>query len=54
VVRCSVNAEDENEAREKLKNDSWLQKGILELESVTRWEIFIDARWPACGLARSA
>lgn len=39
-----VNAEDEKEVREKLKNDPWFEKGILKLESVTRWQIFIDAR----------
>jgi uncharacterized protein YciI len=39
-----VNAEDENEVREKLKNDPWFEKGILKLESVRRWEIFIDNR----------
>jgi uncharacterized protein YciI len=39
-----VNAEDENEVREKLKNDPWSQKGILKLESIKRWEIFIDNR----------
>jgi len=39
-----VNAQDENEVREKLKNDPWFEKGILKLESVTRWQIFIDAR----------
>ncbi len=39
-----VNAENENEVREKLKNDPWFQKGILKLESVKRWEIFIDQR----------
>jgi uncharacterized protein len=39
-----VNAEDENEVREKLKNDPWFEKGILKLESVKRWEIFIDTR----------
>jgi uncharacterized protein YciI len=39
-----VNADDENEVKEKLKNDPWFEKGILKLESVTRWEIFIDAR----------
>ena len=35
-------AKDENAVREKMKDDPWLQKGILELESVKRWEIFID------------
>jgi uncharacterized protein YciI len=39
-----VNAEDENEVREKLKNDPWFEHGILKLESVKRWEIFIDQR----------
>jgi uncharacterized protein YciI len=39
-----VKAEDESEVREKLKNDPWFEKGILKLESVTRWEIFIDTR----------
>ena len=36
------NAEVENEVREKLKNDPWARHGILKLESVKRWEIFID------------
>src|SRR5437764_6119012 len=39
-----VNAEDENEAREKLKDDPWFEQGILKLESIKRWQIFIDAR----------
>jgi uncharacterized protein YciI len=39
-----VNAEDENEVREKLKNDPWFTHGILKLESIRRWEIFIDVR----------
>jgi uncharacterized protein YciI len=39
-----VSAEDENEVREKLKNDPWFEKGILKLESVKRWQIFIDER----------
>jgi uncharacterized protein YciI len=39
-----VNADDENEVRETLKNDPWFERGILRLESVTRWEIFIDER----------
>lgn len=38
------NAKDENEVREKLKNDPWFEHGILKLESVKRWEIFIDKR----------
>jgi uncharacterized protein YciI len=39
-----VKAQDENEVREKLKNDPWFEKGILKLESIKRWEIFIDQR----------
>jgi uncharacterized protein YciI len=39
-----VNAEDENEVRKKLKNDPWARYGILKLDSVKRWQIFIDAR----------
>jgi uncharacterized protein YciI len=39
-----LNAVDENEVREKLKNDPWAEHGILKLESVKRWQIFIDER----------
>jgi uncharacterized protein YciI len=39
-----VNADDEVEVRKKLKNDPWLKHGVLKLESVKRWEIFIDVR----------
>jgi uncharacterized protein YciI len=39
-----VNGEDENKVREKLKNDPWRDQGILKLESIKRWQIFIDAR----------
>jgi uncharacterized protein len=39
-----VNADDEDEVRQKLKNDSWFERGILKLESVKRWQIFIDER----------
>ena len=38
------NAEDQDEVREKLKNDPWLERGILKQDSVKRWQIFIDAR----------
>jgi uncharacterized protein YciI len=37
-----LNAKDENEAREKLKNDPWLQHGILRQQSIKHWQIFID------------
>ena len=39
-----VNAEDENEVRAKLKSDPWFETGILRLESIKRWQIFIDER----------
>ena len=39
-----VNADDENEVREKLKNDPWMKYGVLKLESVKRWQVFIDVR----------
>ena len=39
-----INAKDENEVREKLRNDPWVERGILKLESVKRWQIFIDVR----------
>lgn len=39
-----VNADDEIEVREKLKNDPWMKHGILQLQSVKRWQIFIDVR----------
>jgi uncharacterized protein len=38
------NAEDENQVRAKLENDPWSKHGILKLESVKRWQIFIDQR----------
>jgi len=39
-----VNAQDENEVRERLKKDPWYQHGILKLETVKRWQIFVDVR----------
>jgi uncharacterized protein YciI len=39
-----VNADDENEVREKLKNDPRMKHGVLQLESIKRWQIFIDVR----------
>src|SRR5438270_3452039 len=39
-----VSAEDEEQVREKLKNDPWFEHGFLRLESVKRWQIFIDKR----------
>jgi uncharacterized protein YciI len=39
-----VNADDEMEVREKMKSDPWMKQGVLKLESVKRWQIFIDVR----------
>jgi uncharacterized protein YciI len=39
-----VNAEDEKEVRDTLKNDPWFTHGILKLKSIERWQIFVDAR----------
>ena len=39
-----VTAEDETDVREKMKHDPWYENGILTLESIKRWEIFIDTR----------
>jgi uncharacterized protein YciI len=39
-----VNADDANGVRQKLENDPWMKHGILKLESVKRWQIFIDVR----------
>jgi uncharacterized protein YciI len=39
-----VNADDEVEVREKLKHDPWMKHGVLQLEGVKRWQIFIDVR----------
>ena len=39
-----INAENESEVKETLKNDPWMQHGILKLESVKRWQIFVDVR----------
>ena len=39
-----VEAEDENEVQEKLRNDPWFLRGILKLKSVKRWQIFVDVR----------
>ena len=39
-----VNAQGENEVTEKLKDDPWFERGILKLESIKRWEIFVDVR----------
>ena len=39
-----VTADDENEVGEKLREDPWYTHGILKLESVKRWQIFIDGR----------
>ena len=39
-----VNAENENEVKSKIENDPWYAHSVLKLESIRRWQIFIDAR----------
>jgi uncharacterized protein len=39
-----VKADDEKQVRDKLENDPWMKHGVLKLESVKRWEIYIDVR----------
>jgi uncharacterized protein YciI len=39
-----VNAENENEVREKIRHDPWYEHGFLKLESIRHWQIFIDMR----------
>ena len=39
-----VHAQDEAEVRERLTSDPWYENGILNLDSIKRWEIFIDKR----------
>ena len=44
-----VAARDEAEVRETLRHDPWYLHGILTLESVKRWRIYIDQWDPARG-----
>ena len=37
-----VSADSEQAVRDRLKDDPWTTHGILQLESVRRWEIFVD------------
>jgi uncharacterized protein YciI len=39
-----VKARDEDEVRGRMENDPWYEHGILKLESIKRWQIFIDER----------
>lgn len=39
-----VQARDEDEVRARMKHDPWYEHNILQLESVKRWQIFIDRR----------
>jgi len=39
-----VRAADEDEIRVKLEHDPWYEHEILKLESIKRWDIFIDKR----------
>ena len=36
-----VRSETESEVREKLKPDPWYTHGILQLQSIHRWDIFV-------------
>ena len=39
-----VRAENADEVMERLKPDPWYIHGILQLQSIRRWDIFIDER----------
>jgi uncharacterized protein YciI len=39
-----VQAADEQEVRAALHDDPWYREGILRLESIKHWQIFIDER----------
>jgi uncharacterized protein YciI len=39
-----VQAADEREVRARLLDDPWHREGILRLDSIKRWQIFIDER----------
>ncbi|HLJ80294.1 MAG TPA: hypothetical protein VKT52_02335 [Ktedonobacterales bacterium] len=39
-----VRAETADEVREKLGSDPWYTHGILQHQSIRRWDIFIDER----------
>ena len=39
-----VRAESAEEAHAKLKPDPWYTHGVLQLDSIHRWDIFIDQR----------
>jgi hypothetical protein len=39
-----VRGDGEDEVRARLESDPWYEHGILRLERVSRWDIFIDRR----------
>jgi uncharacterized protein YciI len=41
-----VTARDEAEVREKLRHDPWYEHGLLTLEWVKRWHVFVDEWTP--------
>ena len=43
-----VRAASEAEVRDRLRHDPWYVHGILELQSVRTWDIFVD-RWAGTG-----
>jgi uncharacterized protein YciI len=40
-----VQAADEHEVSRKVAGDPWYQRGLLKLDGIKRWQIFID-QWP--------
>jgi uncharacterized protein YciI len=39
-----IRAENEDEVKEIMKHDPWYMHGVLKLQSIKRWEIYIDVR----------
>jgi uncharacterized protein YciI len=39
-----VRAENQDDVKAKLQDDPWYIHGILQLQSIKRWDIFIDTR----------
>jgi hypothetical protein len=45
-VLLVVEAEGEREVRERLAADPWLPAGILRIDSIEPWTIWLDGRRP--------
>jgi len=39
-----IDAADEATVRSMLKNDPWSKSGVLEIKSIQRWTIFLEAK----------